>query len=326
MSPHRRAAAGDDATTDSALAANVVDVRRFSTHDGRGIRTTIFLKGCPLACSWCQNPEAIAPRIRPVFFRSRCIDCGLCLGECAAGAATRDADGKVRIDTTVVGTDWEVLSAGCPSGAITFDARRYTVAELVGLVERDRVFFGGGGGGVTLSGGEPLFLPRFATALLRALKRAGLDTAVETALDVRPGALATALPWTDHLLADCKLIDADEHRRHTGRPNRQILANLAGLLTGDRRADVIVRTPLIPGVTATPGNIAGIARFISGLYPEVRYELLNYNPLAAAKYDLLPGAAYLFPAGGNPPMFTRDQLAGFGAIARAAGVRNLVAA
>lgn len=304
------------------LAANVVDIRRFSTHDGQGIRTTIFLKGCSLECAWCQNPETINPRIRPVFFRTRCIDCGLC--EAAGGAAvTRDGEGRVRVDTTAP-ADWEAMATVCPTGAITFDAKRYTVAELVELAQRDRVFFGAGGG-VTLSGGEPLFLPHFAAALLRALKSAGINTALETALNVRQEFLFEALPGVDHVFADCKLIDPEAHRRYTGHTNERVLANLAALLRGDRRDDITVRTPLIPGITDGEENIAGIARFISGVYPDVTYELLNYNPLAAAKYDVLPGVMYVFDTDENPRMFNPAQMEGFREIARANGVRNLVA-
>lgn len=305
------------------LAANVVDIRRFSTHDGDGIRTTIFLKGCSLACSWCQNPETISPARRPVFFRSRCIDCGLCLGEASGGAAVRDSEGAVRVDTTRRDADWDGLVRLCPTGAIAYDSNRYTVSELVEIAQRDRVFFGGQGG-VTLSGGEPLLLPGFAPALLRALKEAGIDTAVETALNVRREHVFDALAWCDHMFADCKLIDSAAHRRHAGHGNERILSNLKALLLSDRRDDITVRTPLIPGITDGADNIAGIARFISGLYPEVRYELLNYNPLAAAKYDNLPGRDFVFSAEDNPPIFTKAQLAGFYDLARANGVRNLV--
>ena len=306
-----------------ALSANVVDIRRFSTHDGHGIRTTVFLKGCSLECAWCQNPEAIDPLIRPVFFRSRCIDCGLCVDLDKAGAATRDASGLVIVDTTVADAPWDALVTVCPTGAITFDAVRYTVPQLVELAQRDRVFFGAGGG-VTLSGGEPLFLPHFAVALLKALKDADINTAVETALNVRGEFLDNALPWVDHVFADCKLIDPEAHLRYTGHRNERILANLTDLLTGPRRDDITVRTPLIPGITDSAENIAGIASFISGLYPDVRYELLNYNPLAAAKYDHLPGVLYVFDTDENPKMFNRAQLAAFHDLARAHGVRNLV--
>lgn len=310
-------------TDESHLAANVVDIRRFSTHDGHGIRTTIFLKGCSLECAWCQNPEAIDARINPVFFRTRCIDCGLCLEADTSGAVTKDADGKIRVDTTVKDADWDMLNRVCPTGAITFDARRYTVGELVALAERDRVFFGSGGG-VTLSGGEPLFMPHFAAALLRELQAADMNTAIETALNVREEFLFEALPHVNSVFADLKILDPEQHRRYTGHTNERILSNIRALLTSDRRDDVTIRTPLIPGITDSEENIGGIARFLSGIYPDVRYELLNYNPLAASKYDVLPGVVYVFDTDDNPQMFSKAQLAGFHELARSNGIRNLV--
>lgn len=306
---------------ESELSANVVDIRRFSTHDGGGIRTTIFLKGCNLECSWCQNPESISGKVEPVFLPSRCIGCGLCL-EVPGGAASRVGD-RIYVDATRVGADWEALTRVCPTGAITWNARSYTVSELVELAQRDRAFFGTDGG-VTLSGGEPLFRPHFAAALLRALKQAGINTAIETALNVRTEFVLTALEWTDHVFADCKLLDVAAHRRHTGSGNERILANLEVLLTGPRRADVTVRTPLIPGVTDGDDNISAIASFLASLYPDVTYELLNYNPLAAAKYDLLPGREFLFPRDANPPMLGRSRLDELKGIAQAAGLRYVL--
>lgn len=307
-----------------SLAANVVDIRRFSTHDGDGIRTTVFLKGCTLACAWCQNPETIVGRLGPVFFRGKCIDCLLCVDAATRGEATVDAAGHVQVDVTIPDADWLAQVNLCPTGAIAFNGVRYTVDELVEVVQRDRVFFRETGG-VTLSGGEPLFVPHFAATVLGQLQEAGIDTAIETALNVKPDVLAEVLPVTDHVYADLKLFDDAAHRRHVGFGNEQILANLATLLTGERASDVIVRTPLIPGITDTEENITAIAGFISGLFPDVHYELLNYNPLAAAKYDVLPGREYVFADDANPPMFSRDQLDRFVAIAAAAGVRNVEA-
>lgn len=311
------------AVRDAGLAANVVDIRRFSTHDGQGIRTTIFLKGCSLACSWCQNPESIDPKITPVFFRSRCIDCGLCDIDAAAGAVHRDGTGAIRVDTRVAEADWRALHDVCPTEAITFDATRYTVAELVERAQRDRVFFGRGGG-VTLSGGEPLFLPRFAAALAKALQAGGINVAIETALNVKPEHLFDTLPHLDHVFADLKLIDDEAHRRYTGMPNSRVLANLEALLGSDRRSDVTIRTPMIPGITDSEANIAGIAQFVTAIYPDVRYELLNYNPLAAAKYEVLPGVDFVFGKDDNPQMFSKAQMAVFEQVARDNGVRNIV--
>lgn len=308
---------------DLELAANVVDIRRFSTHDGDGIRTTIFLKGCGLSCSWCQNPEAINARIRPVFFPSRCIDCGLCFDKARGNEVRRNASGRVHVDVTVQNADWQALADVCPTDAITFDAKRYTVGELVEIAQRDRVFFGQTGG-VTLSGGEPLFMPHFAKALLRQLKAVGVHTAIETALHVRQEFLFEALPYLDQIFADCKVMDPETHLQYIGQDNARILANLQALLESNRRDDVIVRTPMIPGISNTVENIAAIARFISGIYPQVRYEILNYNPLAASKYDVVPDREFVFTKEENPEMFSAEEMDEFREIARNNGVTNLI--
>lgn len=310
-------------TTDpGSLAANVVDIRRFSTHDGDGIRTTIFLKGCSLACQWCQNPETLDARIGPVFFRGKCIDCRRCVELATHQEAWVDVDGKVQVDVGVTQANWLEQVNACPTGAIAFNGVRYTVADLIEVALRDRVFFGRGGG-VTLSGGEPLFLPHFAAALLAGLKAEGVDTAIETALNVRTEFLLEALPHADLVFADLKLFDPAAHGRYTGHDNRLILENLRVLLGGDRRDDVIVRTPMIPGVTDTAENISAISGFLSGLYPDVRYELLNYNPLAIAKYDLLE-RDYLFDRDENPGTYSAAQMQEFERLAEAGGIRRLV--
>ncbi|SPF68982.1 activating enzymes, group 2 [Propionibacterium ruminifibrarum] len=315
------ASAGAQRARDGLLRANVVDIRRFSTHDGRGIRTTVFIKGCSLACGWCQNPETIRPRLGPVFFAKKCIDCGLCLPLSRNGEMTRGPDGMVA--HLEVEGEWEELAAVCPTGAIALNGRSYTVDELVDVVMADRAFFGHGGG-VTLSGGEPLLVPHFAAAVFARLRDRGIHTAVETALNVRTEFVLEAAPLVDQFFADLKIIDPEDHRRWTGHTNERILDNLRVLLTSPWRDRVIVRTPLIPGVTATDENIAGIAGFITDLYPDVHYELLNYNPLAIAKYELVTGHSFLFTEQTNPKRYTAQQMEHFRRIAADAGVRNLV--
>jgi pyruvate formate lyase activating enzyme len=311
-------------TSPALLAANVVDIRRFSTHDGAGIRTTVFLKGCTLACAWCQNPETIEPRLGPVFFRNKCIDCSLCVDLAMHGEAIMDADGHVRVDVTVKDADWLAQVNTCPTGAIAFNGVRYTVEELVELAQRDRVFFGAEGG-VTLSGGEPLFVPGFAAEVCRQLQADGIDTAIETALNVRAQVLLEVLPHIDHVFADLKLMDAAAHRHYVGPGLDQILANLELLLTGPRASAVTVRTPMIPGITDDDANVHAIASFISGLYADVRYEILNYNRLAAAKYTVLPGRDYVFDRDHNPAMLSRTRMDQLRDVARAGGVRKIVA-
>lgn len=304
------------------LRATVVDIRRFSIHDGGGIRTTVFLKGCSLACLWCQNPETISPRIEPVFFPKNCIDCTICTDLASGKEISRGDDGKLHVDVTAAG-NWEAIIAACPAGALRWNATTYTISDLVQLLLRDRPFYIDGGG-VTLSGGEPLFRPRVAIALLAALADHGIDTAIETALHVKPAALEEAAQYLNTIYADVKIFSDTGHLAGVGRGNSLILANLRYLLTSPHRDRVIMRTPLIPGYTTDPANLQAIGAFASSIYPEVRWELLNYNPLASAKYAQTPQRKFAYPDGENPPLYTAAQMNQFRELAYESGVHNIL--
>lgn len=316
----------------------IFDVRRFSTHDGSGIRTTVFFKGCPLRCRWCHNPEGIRATRRPLFFEKRCISCQLCAKAARAageqlGAERTSAGDDVQADVLVRGIPyraddaenralWERMIEACPSGALSWDSRTVTSAALASELLRDLPFFRHGGG-VTLSGGEPLLQPEFAADVLRRCQAAGVHTAIETALAVPEGNLRTVLPHLDHVFADCKVWGRAAHVAATGVPNDVILANLRLLLRGVQTADfltVTIRTPLIPQFTAMEENIRAIAQFLASENPAIHYELLNYNPLAAAKYHLV-GRAYCFDE--NPRKFTEVEMERFAEIARGAGLTNV---
>ena len=290
----------------------VFDIRRFSTHDGDGLRTTVFLKGCPLRCLWCHNPEGLMSGRRPLWVRARCIGCGSCIQRVRHGGVALCADGlTLRPDAPEV---WDEVLDACPTGALRWDARELTVEEATAEILRDRVFFQHGGG-VTLSGGEPLMQPAFAAALLESLRAEGVHTALETSLYAAWEQSENVLAQTDLVYCDLKLIHDGEHRRLTGVSNALILENIRRLLASGRR--VIVRTPLIPGMTASAENIAGIARFLHGCRADAEYELLNYNPLAPAKYPLVGKA---FAPGEDIKPLLADEMGAFLRIARENGL------
>ena len=301
------------------LTGLIFDIRRFSTHDGKGLRTTIFFKGCPLRCVWCQNPEGIDTVPRPIHFPSKCIHCGICK-RLSQNGGVYEEDGRIRLRPERDDV-WTDIIAQCPTGAIRMDSIAYTVEELASEVEKDRVFYRHGGG-VTLSGGEPLMQPNFAAALLKRLKEMELHTAIETALLVSLESVQMVAPYLDQIFSDIKILNSADHMKYTNVPNEQIKKNLTWLLTSVHRDRVIVRTPLIPGMTATEENLAAIGEFLSKIYPNVRYELLNYNPLAAAKYPLV-GREYCFEEE-NPEVYSKEQMRRFGNIVCAHGIKNLI--
>ena len=161
------------------MTGTIFDVRRFSTHDGGGIRTTMFMKGCPLSCVWCHNPEGISVKPRPLHFPTKCMGCGICCRLAEQGGMTREADG-VRIHPDRP-EDWPALVDACPAGALAWDSRTVTVGQAVEELLKDRAFFKYGGG-ITLSGGEPLLQPEFAAAVLKRMQEEGVHTAMETSL------------------------------------------------------------------------------------------------------------------------------------------------
>lgn len=297
----------------------IFSIKRFATHDGNGLRTTIFFKGCPLRCVWCQNPEGLETEPAPVYFSAKCIGCGACIRACVKGGMTAGAPGlQIHREKQ---ENWAQIIYNCPTGAIAMDARTCTVQELIAEVEKDKVFYCIGSGGVTISGGEPLMQGDFAAELLAGLKERGIHTAIETSLFASAETLQKVLPYLDQIYADMKLADAGEHAVYTKVTNDPIKKNMEYLLTSPKKAQVIVRTPLIPGFTATEHNLTAIAEFLSGIYPEVHYELLNYNPLAEAKYHLV-GREYCFKE--NPKLYTRAQMLEFGELVRAHGIKNLI--
>lgn len=281
----------DDLTTEPQ--ALVFDVQRFSIHDGGGIRTNVFLKGCPLNCLWCQNPESINWRPDILFVERHCIQCRKCIDACPNDAILMDVS-KER----VVGIDRQKCTLcgacfkGCYAGAISILGRWLTVDDLMAMIDRDRDFYDASGGGVTFSGGEPTGQPAFLLAALRVLREKGIHTALETCLYVSWEQLEPLLPYVDLLLTDIKHMESEQHKSLTGMPNEPILENFLRLQ--ERGVPVRVRIPLLPGLNDSKENLQAVADFVAPCKNVLGVDVLPYNRLGMSKCRQL-GCEYELP-------------------------------
>lgn len=257
----------------------VFDIQRFALHDGPGIRTTVFLKGCPLRCLWCHNPEsqAFAPQIS--HDAEGDCSCAACAEVRVRGVASLELFPDAAAATR--GTWKAALPDECAQGALTVIGGEMTVEEVMAEVLRDEAYYRRSGGGVTLSGGEPLAQPTFALALLREAKAHGLHTCLDTSGAVAPRWIEAAAELADLFLYDYKATDPEEHRRLTGASNELVLANLDALYRHGAR--VRLRCPLVPGVNDTPEHLAGIAA-LDDRYPDLDgIEIMPYHDLGRDK-------------------------------------------
>jgi pyruvate formate lyase activating enzyme len=264
----------------------IFDIQKFSLHDGTGIRTLVFLKGCPLACVWCSNPEGQAYAAELVYTRDRCLgtsECDRCMQACMACAIGQDADGKVNINRQLC-DNCGTCAYVCPSEALEVSGDLVSVDHVMRVVEEDSGFYVRSGGGLTLSGGEPLSQADFVRKLLATARSRGVDTVIETSGMCRWETLAEIAPLVDQIFYDIKCIDAEKHQRTTGVPNAGILENFRRLRRSFPEIPVIVRTPVVPGVNDSEEEIGAIVEFVNAAGGAAGYELLPYHRFGEAKY------------------------------------------
>jgi pyruvate formate lyase activating enzyme len=256
----------------------IFNIQGYSIHDGPGIRTTVFFKGCPLRCYWCQNPESQALKAEVLFNRSVCILCGRCVDACPSGAAQLSEDSAIidRKKCSGCGTCIDV----CPVDARNLVGKYWEVDEVMAEVLRDRRFYESSGGGVTLSGGEPMAQPEFALNILKGCKEEGLHTALDTCGHVSWSIFERLLEYTDLVLYDIKCINTIKHKEATGQSNDLILENAKKVY---RIKPMRVRVPLIPGFNDSIDEVRAIAGFVNAKLGKVEIDLLPYNKLAEGK-------------------------------------------
>jgi len=257
----------------------IFDIQRFSTHDGSGIRTLVFFKGCPLRCPWCENPESQSYRSELLYDPSKCIGCLDCTRVEEEGEiSTRE--GKIHIDRQRIKNP-EVYRYVCPANALQVVGEEKSAAEILGEIEKDLPFYRNSRGGVTISGGEPFGQPKLLIQLLQALDRRGISTNVETSLQARWPDIEMSLPYVDTYLADLKHVEAETMREYTGGDLDLILDNFRAL---DRHgAKVIVRVPVIPGFSDSDEAIGGIIAFAASLQNVREINFLPYHTLGMNK-------------------------------------------
>jgi pyruvate formate lyase activating enzyme len=267
-----------------AVTGTTFNVQKFSTEDGPGIRTTVFMKGCSLRCRWCHNPEGLSPHPQLVWYDVRCIGARRCLAACPVSALELTPDG-MRIDRDRC-SPCDLCADACPSAALEVIGRRWTPEDLLTQVAKDKPFYETSGGGVTVSGGEPAMQHDFLEAFLPLCRDAGIATALDTCGYADWSVYERLLPHVDLVLFDLKVWDREHHREATGVYPDRIFANAVAV--GERGVPMWVRTPIIPGHTDGEENIKALAAFIDERLSTVqRWDLLAYSNLGRPKYHRL---------------------------------------
>lgn len=260
----------------------IFDIKKYAIHDGPGIRTTVFFKGCPLNCWWCSNPESQNVSREFMFWPDRCLHCDACIQACKNDAIKEDDKGK-KIDESKCDFCGECVKE-CYSEALQMIGREISVEELLREIEKDTSFYLESGGGVTFSGGEPFFQPEFLYEILVACKRKNLHTALDTCGFVSWDILNKTSPYVDLFLYDIKLMDEKRHRKLTGVSNQLILTNLEKLV---KKHNVVIRIPFIPRINDDEDNIGRMGEYLSKLDNIEKIDILPYHKMAFSKYERL---------------------------------------
>ena len=259
----------------------IFNIQRFSLHDGPGMRTVLFLKGCPLSCRWCSNPESQNSDIELIYYQSRCILCGSCISACDDGSVSLKS-GKIYFDRKTA--DPVRCASVCPTGAMEALGQKKSTDELIPLLLRDAAYFRRSGGGVTISGGEPAMQSDFCAAVVSKLREVGTHTAIETCGYRRWEPFYRAVEKANLILFDLKTIDSERHIEGTGVENELIIENFLKLIA---LKDISVRIPLIPGFNADDGSMKSLAAFISNSGFKGEVHLLPYHSYGSGKYEAL---------------------------------------
>ncbi len=272
----------------SANEGIVFNIQNFSVHDGTGIRTIVFLKGCPLRCAWCSNPESQLMKPQLAFNPMKCLTtekCTRCMDNCPQDAISPSPDGLIAIDPEAC-IHCHTCAEHCAANALNVYGKTMTVKEVIREVEKEAAFYARSGGGMTLSGGEALSQPDFSLALLKEAKRHRIKTAIETCAYARYDDLKAVCEYLDELIVDIKAVDDEKHKKGTGVSNQRILENIKCVAAEFPDLRILIRTPVIPGFNDTEEEIRAIVDFIP-VQPSIAYELLPYHRMGQPKYAYL---------------------------------------
>ena len=269
-------------TARSQVHGTVFNIQRFCTHDGPGIRTTVFLKGCPLHCPWCHNPEGISRNPEIVLDRRKCIGCRACLENCTRGGHEVGADGEHLYHEEVC-VRCGSCADGCYAGAIEMIGQDTSAGEVMDVVRKDKPFYDSSGGGLTLSGGEPLYQPDFAEAILQLARHEAIATAVETSCATSWKIIQRLHSLVDLWMCDVKHMDSARHRQLTGSDNHAVLDNIRRL--GAAGNGLLIRFPLVPSLNDEVSALYSLGAFVASVRPSAGLEVIPFQRLGQGKYE-----------------------------------------